>query len=267
MERTEFHILPVGLLEDYRAAVATAGLERYAALQDSELSVDAFSFYTSVSAVYSSKIEGEDIEMDSYVKHKRFGIPFLPDHTQKIDDLYAAYQYAKANASDRDTLLEAHRSLTRHILPAGRGGRVRSTSMYVTTPDGRIEYVAAAPHRVEAELDKLFADLAQLLRMELTLAEVFFFAALLHLVFVKIHPFDDGNGRCARLLEKWFLAQKLGEKAWLVQSEKNYYLHHQTYYRHIRLLGLEYDTLDYSAALPFLLLLPTALSVSEGGGR
>jgi len=31
-----------------------------------------------------------------------------------------------------------------------------------------------------------------------------FFAALIHLVFVKIHPFDDGNGRAARLLEKWF---------------------------------------------------------------
>ena len=263
MERTEFNILPMELLAKYREAVATMGLERYAALEDSALSVDAFSFYTSVSAVYSSKIEGEDIELDSYVKHKRFGIAFLPDHTQKIDDLYGAYQFAKANPCDRNNLLEAHRMLTRHILPAGRGGRVRTGNMYVTTPDGKIEYVAAAPHLVEAELDKLFADLAQLLQLELTLAEVFFFAALLHLVFVKIHPFDDGNGRCARLLENWFLAQKLGEQAWLIQSEKNYYVQHQTYYRNIRLLGLEYDTLDYSAALPFLLMLPGSITMNE----
>jgi Fic family protein len=266
-----FSILPTELLAKYREAVARAGLERYAALEDSALSVDAFSFYTSVSAVYSSKIEGEDIELDSYVKHKRFGVEFLPDHTQKIDDLYGAYQFAKANVCDRNNLLEAHRMLTQHILPEGRRGRIRTGNMYVTTPDGRIEYVAAAPHHVEAELAKLFADLAQLQHMELTLAEVFFFAALLHLVFVKVHPFDDGNGRCARLLEKWFLAQKLGEKAWLIQSEKNYYLQHQTYYRNIRLLGLEYETLDHSAALPFLLMLPAALTLNmpadEAGER
>jgi Fic family protein len=124
--------------------------------------------------------------------------------------------------------------LTRHILPAGRGGRVRTGNMYVTTPDGRIEYVATAPHVVEAELEKFFADVALLLSTELTLHGIFYFAALLHLVFVKIHPFDDGNGRCARLLEKWFLAAKLGEKAWLIQSEKQYYMQHQTYYANIR---------------------------------
>ena len=32
-------------------------------------------------------IEGEDIELDPYLKHKRFGISFLPDHTQKYDAL------------------------------------------------------------------------------------------------------------------------------------------------------------------------------------
>ncbi len=257
------HILPTALLAKYREEVATMGLGRYVDLQDSELSVDAFSFYTSVSAVYSSKIEGADIELDSYVKHKRFGIPFRPDHTQKIDDLYSAYQFAKGKPCDRANLLEAHRMLTRHILPEGRGGRVRTGNMYVTTPDGRIEYVAAAPHSVEAELDRFFADLAQLQGTELALAEVFHYAALLHLVFVKIHPFDDGNGRCARLLEKWFLADKLGPKAWLLPSERHYYQHHQAYYRAIRALGLEYQTLDHAQALPFLLMLPATLNAPD----
>lgn len=254
-----FYGQPSTLLEDYLQAVVPSVLERYAKLEESELTVDPFSFYTSVAAVYSSKIEGEEIELDSYVKHKRFGIPFRPDHTQKIDDLYAAYQFARGSTCDRVHLLEAHRMLTRHILPAGRGGRVRTVNMYVTTPDGRIEYVATAPDRVEEELDVLFNDLAVLLKMQLSLAEVFYYAAMLHLVFVKIHPFDDGNGRCTRLLEKWFLAEKLGEKAWLIQSEKHYYRHHQTYYSNIRSLGLEYDALDYGAALPFLLMLPQSL--------
>ena len=78
--------------------------------------------------------------------------------------------------------------------------------------------------------------------------------------YVEIHPWNDGNGRSARLLEKWFLAQKLGDKAWFIQSEKNYYQNHQTYYKNIRLLGLEYLELDYLQSLPFLLMLPNSLN-------
>jgi Fic family protein len=259
MEDITFKILPIGILGAYSASIGEALLKRYEQLEDSELSVDTFSFYTSVAAVYSSKIEGEDIELDSYVKHKRFGIEFLPDYTRKIDDLYNAYQFAKTARCNKENIIKAHQILTKHILPEHRQGKIRNGNMYVTTPDGKIEYVAAAPFAVPAELEKFYQDLNQLIDMSLSLQEVFFFASLLHLVFVKIHPFDDGNGRTSRLIEKWFLAQKLGDKAWLIQSEKNYYSNHQTYYNNIRLLGLEYDTLNYSKALPFLNMLPQSL--------
>ncbi|NCA86846.1 MAG: Fic family protein [Clostridia bacterium] len=91
------------------------------------------------------------------------------------------------------------------------------------------------------------------------MGEVFFFASRIHLIFAKIHTWNDGNGRSARLLEKWFLAEKLDEKAWFVQSEKYYYRQHQHYYKNIRLLGLEYTDLDYKQSVPFLLMLPNSL--------
>jgi Fic family protein len=50
-------------------------------------------------------------------------------------------------------------------------------------------------------------------KREMSIEQVFFFASMIHLVFVKIHPWNDGNGRSARLIEKWFLARKVGRKS------------------------------------------------------
>lgn len=255
-------ILPTSLLPDYRLRVATDLAALFAQLEDAELSTHTFSFYTSVASVFSSKIEGEDIELDAYVKHKRFGLAFQPDYTKKIDDLYEAYTFAKTHLLNESNIAEAHKILSRHIVATPQQGKIRTQNVYVSTPDGRIEYVAAEPFAVESEMQKLYADIAVLLEQELDIVEVFFFAALIHVVFVKIHPWSDGNGRSGRLIEKWFLAQKLGDKAWFVQSEKNYYQQHQTYYNHLRVLGLEYPALDYGKALPFLLMLPESLHPS-----
>lgn len=260
----KLQIVPVGLLDQYKQHVAQYALSKaFDQLKDAEISTDGFSFYTSVASVYSSKIEGETIELDSYIKHKRFGVEFQPDYTRKIDDLYLTYQFAFTNALTSNSLAEAHALLTRHILPKHFQGKFRNKNMYVTTKDGRIEYVAASPFEVTEAMEKLYADIDLLLKDDLSIEEIFYFASIIHLVFVKIHPWNDGNGRSARLLEKWFLAEKLGEKAWFLQSEKYYYLHHQTYYDNIRALGLEYELLDYNKAMPFLLMLPGAL-ISEG---
>lgn len=253
-------IIPTDLLEQYKASVSDDVLSAaFAGLEDAELSTAEFSFYTSVASVYSSKIEGEAIELDSYIKHKRFNIEFQPDYTRKIDDLYLAYQFASENRPGMETFSETHTLLAKHIVSTNWLGKFRNQNMFVTTKDGRIEYVAASPFEVPSEMDKLYADLELLLDTELTISEIFFFASMIHLVFVKIHPWNDGNGRSARLFEKWFLAQKLGNKAWFIQSEKYYYTQHETYYNNIRALGLEYPDLDYSNALPFLLMLPNSV--------
>jgi len=70
-------ILKTDLLADYLAQVNNLK-EKFEALKDAEISTDTFSFYTSVASVFSSKIEGEEIELDRYIKHKAIGIKFLP---------------------------------------------------------------------------------------------------------------------------------------------------------------------------------------------
>ncbi|HEX8460122.1 MAG TPA: Fic family protein [Segetibacter sp.] len=260
MEKLPLKIISTELLKTYLQQVPENLTEAFNALQDAEISTEGFSFYSSVSSVFSGKIEGEEIEVDSYIKHKKFGIKFLADYTKKTDDLYNAYKFAETNNLNEKNISAAHKLLSKHLVSKNLQGKLRIQNMYVTTTEGKIEYVAASPAEVASEMKKLYGDITRLLATDLIIQEVFFYAAMIHLVFVKIHPWNDGNGRSARLLEKWFLAQKLGEKAWFVQSERYYYNQHQTYYKNIRLLGLEYPALDFSKSLPFLLMLPQSLN-------
>lgn len=259
IEELDLQILPTTLLVEFLSQLNDLE-NQFSELNNSELDVANFSFYTSVSAVFSSKIEGEDIELDSYIKHKRLGAHFLPDYTRKIDDLYDTYIFAQQSKLSKENIERAHILLTKHILQKAQQGKLRKGNMFVVTKDGKIEYVAVVPEKVEFELNKLYDDIAKLINCKLTFNETLFFASLIHLVFVKIHPFEDGNGRTGRLLEKWFLSEKLGEKAWFIPSERNYYEQHQTYYNNLRMLGIEYDELDYSKALPFLLMLPSSIN-------
>ena len=142
---TSLNIIPLDLLDQFKSGFYKSLEQSFQKLHDSELSTETFSFYTSVSAVFSSKIEGEDMELDSYIKHKRFGAKYLPDYTRKIDDLYDAYLLAQKNRLTSVTLEQAHEQLTRHILQKSQQGKFRTGNMFVVTKDGRIEYVAAAP--------------------------------------------------------------------------------------------------------------------------
>ncbi len=257
----KLEIIPANLLAAYLEQVPKKLQVSFDALQEAEISTDTFSFYTSVASVFSSKIEGEDIELDNYIKHKAMGIEFKPNYTKKIDDLYNAYTFAKQNSLTPENISKAHALLALNFVEDPKLGKFRTHNMYVITDKGSIEYVAASPYEVEKEMRKLYRDIDGLLKAELSIQEVFYYAAFIHLMFVKIHPWNDGNGRTARLLEKWFLAQKLGEKSWFLQSEKMYYQQHQTYYKNIRLIGLEYPELDYNQALSFLLMLPKSVEL------
>jgi Fic family protein len=257
--KEQLQIIPLNLLEVYLQQVPKTLLAAFEALHEAEISTETFSFYTSVASVFSSKIEGEDIELDSYIKHKAMGMEFKPNYTKKTDDLYNAYSFAKQNTLTPQNISKAHAILAVNFVEEHKLGKFRTNNMYVASPDGAIEYVAVSPYELEQEINKLYNDIALLLKTKLSHEEVFYFAAIIHLVFVKTHPWNDGNGRCARLIEKWFIAQKLGDKAWFLQSEKMYYNQHSTYYKNIRLLGVEYPELDYSKALPFLLMLTNSL--------
>lgn len=247
-------ILTSELLNAFTDKVKESPLEKLNKAEKLELPVDYFQFYKSVSSVYSSKIEGEDIDFDSYFKHKFLNVKFKPDYTKKADDLYSAYDFIDNQKINLKNVQKAHAILSSKLLPKSQQGLIRTNPMFVINSDDRIEYVASSPEILKGELEKLFKDIDFLIKTELNDFEIFYYAAFIHLVFVKIHPFQDGNGRIARLLEKWFLIEKIGKKATAVQLEKNYFLKLKDYYSNIKKLGLEYEDLDYNRSLDFLLM-------------
>lgn len=248
------------LLEKYKNELGFNLGEALRRLEETFVRTDSFNFYTSVAVITSSKIEGEPMEVDSYVKHKIQHIEYLPELTQKPNDLFRAYIYAKENRLTRDHFSQAHRLLTEHLLPEHWRGIYRRNEMVVMEhKTGKIQFEATPAHLLESEMEKLWQDIDYLLHQELSLEETFYYASFIHLLFVCIHPFNDGNGRAARLLEKWFLSDKLGNTAWYIQSEQYYYRHVETYYRNLNRLGMFYEQLDFMRAEPFLTMLPGSL--------
>lgn len=233
-------------------------------VKETEWTVENFKFYTAVSVMSSSKIEGEQMDVDSYVKHKILNIEYLPNLTEKPNDLYKAYEFSRDNKLTLSNFYKAHDIATTHLLPSSQRGKIRTGNMVIMEQyTHRVQYEAASSTVVQKEFELFWEELLLLIKKSLSVEETFYYASLIHLVFVKIHPFNDGNGRTARLLEKWFLATKLGEKAWYVGSESYYYQNIQSYYTNLQRLGLFYDELKYEKSIPFLLMLTNALNTKK----
>ena len=255
----KLHILSDNLLGQFINEFSNRLDDVIDSLDKIETPVDYFQFYNSISSVYSSKIEGEEIDFDSYFKHKFLNVNYQLDYTRKSDDLFNAYEFIFKYTLNMKNLKSAHTILTSNLLPVPQQGFIRTNPMFVVNSDDRIDYVAAEPGKLNEELIKLFDDIETLLVADLSKAEILYFASYIHLTFVKIHPFQDGNGRSARLLEKWFLIEKLGEKATAIQLEKHYYLNLHDYFRNLKTLGVDYGFLIYDKALEFLLMTSKSL--------
>ncbi|MDR2813239.1 MAG: Fic family protein [Prevotellaceae bacterium] len=176
---------------------------------------------------------------------------------QEIEDLVAAYQLAQENSLSETNLLKAHHILSKSLLIRSKRGKYRVEPVGVFGKEGLV-YLAVEPEFVKQEMATFFSDIQQLLNEALSAEEVFYFAALIHLRFVHIHPFRDGNGRAARLLEKWFIAEKLGKQLWKIPSEKYYKDNQPQYYSAIR-MGVNFYTLNYDKCMNFLTMLPNCL--------
>lgn len=211
-------------------------------------------YTTQASAVYSSNIEGNTIDLNSFMNFKLSQELSKPQkEIQEIEDLVTAYEYAQSNKLTEANLLHCHGLFSKTLLIESKQGKYRSEKIGVFDQTGLV-YLAIEPEFVTETMKEFFEDIYSLIKSDLTTSQVFYHSSMIHLIFAHIHPFSDGNGRAARLIEKWFLAEKLGSIFWKVSSEKYYKEHQAEYYSNIN-LGVNYYELNYDKCLPFLEML------------
>jgi Fic family protein len=253
----KLQLLRQDLFDEYKKRLKVDVEKSFASIKRQQQTIEDFKFYLANSAVHSSNIEGNTVSFDTYLKASEFNLHLKTKEIKEIEDLIAAYQFARENDLTLANILKAHEILTQVILVKKERGKIRKVKVGVRS-EGRLIYLAVEPEFVKQELEKLFSDISLLLKSKLTTTEIFFYAAYIHLVFVNIHPFVDGNGRATRLIEKWFLAKMLGDNAWFITSEKNYWDNRTTYYKNLQ-LGVNYYEVKYEKSIPFLLMLPNSL--------
>jgi Fic family protein len=253
-------MLSTSYLNEYTSALKSDNFESFKKLGNkSDFSSEDFEYYLIASSLYSSKIEGNTIDANSFFRNRSKKDFPKKKEIQEIEDLVDAYKFASENSLDKINFLKSHHILSQTFLSAKLRGKTRKEQVAVRDASTlKPIYIAVEPQFVEEELNKLFDDISLLLTIELSETEIFYFASMIHLWLAKIHPFMDGNGRSARLLEKWFIASKLGINAWSIQSEKFYWDHRPNYYQNIS-LGYNYYALHWERSIPFLLMLPQAL--------
>ena len=256
---TAVQLLSNKLLKDFEKKTKTSVKNCFQKLTEKDFTIQDFKNYMIAGAVASSQIEGGRLDLNSFYQSKANNTN--KKEVKKIEDLLKAYQYAKRYNLSQKGLLKCHEILAASFknIVKSQKGKYRKTQVGIRSWQGLV-YLAIEPENVPGAMDKLFADIEALASRHLSLKQTLYYAAYIHFMFAKIHPFADGNGRAARLLEKWFLAENLGAAVWGIPTEKYYYDNRQAYYTGLNVGVNYYETLErLDKVLPFLALLPQAV--------
>ena len=105
-------------------------------IQKLNLNENEINFDFAVSSVYSSNIEGNTMDVNSYFNYDPRSK--INREKQEIDELILAYKFAKENELNYDNLLEVHRILSQSFLDEFQKGKIRTTPVGVFGSSGLI---------------------------------------------------------------------------------------------------------------------------------
>lgn len=133
---------------------------------------------------------------------------------------------------DPELILDLHKLSMKGLLPEEKAGKFRAGEIYVVDDNGdgteELRYQGPRPE----EVAKLIKELVQWYKKATEKEDLHpvLKAGILHLQFVSIHPFSDGNGRMARLLTQFSLYRDGWDFRKIIVLEEFYNKDRQEYY-------------------------------------
>jgi Fic family protein len=185
----------------------------------------------------STSIEGYTVSPAEADRLSSGGAPTQPaDPDQQAVACYArAMDHVAALAEDPSfrwldrVILDLHFD-TCWFQPDKRPGRWRTGPIGVTGPDGRFEFRGPDAELVPGLMNEVVESLADPDPKENVVVQ----AAMAHLNLTSVHPFADGNGRVARILQSLVLAREGQTTPELLSIEEYLGEHTARYYAALR---------------------------------
>ena len=190
-----------------------------------------------LSVHYSTRIEGNTLtleQVESLLRGRQIAAPV--SQQREALNYYEAMQYAQSVAStpsphlSEETIRAVHFIVTKSLPGGYNPGQYRLTQNFViNSATQRALFRPPPPELVQP----LMEEYVRWLNTPHKGLHPYYRAALAHLNFVAIHPFDDGNGRTARILEALVLYLAGYKSEDLVSLEEYFGRDTQGYYRAI----------------------------------
>ncbi|MBF8249694.1 MAG: Fido protein [Candidatus Levybacteria bacterium] len=187
------------------------------------------------SSLFSARIEGNTLQLSDF----DFGNPTEEEKKQEIFNIAEASSLIDKNIKQgpitKEILLQFHSIVLKDISPDV--GHFRTEVSAIFNQAGVAVYMPSPPTHISKLLDEFLIYVNSEGKFPLVNAFV------AHLIFEKIHPFLDGNGRVGRLLISAILKSKGWGFSFTVPFEEYLDQHKEEYYFHLS-NGLE-NTNDY----------------------
>lgn len=169
------------------------------------------------SSVYSANIEGNSLTPDDILAQEQQEEKQY--ERQEIENIISALSYIREKnipeTIDLSYLLQLHKLVMHKLVHPSQAGTFRHEPSAIFDKAGNIVYMTPPP----SEVPILLKDLLHVINDETSMFPLLK-APLVHLVFEKIHPFLDGNGRVGRLLLQTILAKHAYHFHWLMSLEE-----------------------------------------------
>jgi len=197
-------------------------------------------YRASVEATYSStSIENNPLtkaEVEAVLAGKT--IARARNHIAEVKNYKKALEYIEERKQtgapiSKEDILKIHKLTMAGLLETTKSGHFRDGPVYVVAVSGESEkilYTAPPASDVEQLIDRLL----YWLNNEATDTHPAIVAAILHIEFVNIHPFADGNGRLSRLLVLLYLGLLKADFRCVLVPENYYIADRPAYYEAIR---------------------------------